>query len=138
MFAVMNNPAAAYSKVGIDTAVESADPHKLILMLFEGALLAVASASLHMQRHEIGKKGEAVSKAINIILNGLKASLDMNAGGDLADKLSGLYDYMSHRLLYANVQNDPAALDEVSHLLSELKSAWQQIGQQARQAASAA
>lgn len=138
MFAVMNNPAAAYNKVGIDTAVESADPHKLILMLFEGALLAVASASLHMQRQEIARKGEAVSKAINIILNGLKASLDMTAGGDLADKLAGLYDYMSHRLLYANMENNQAALDEVSHLLSELKLAWEQIGRQVPQPAASA
>lgn len=132
MFAAIHNPMAAYKKVGIETGVESADPHKLILMLFEGALLAVASASLHMQRREsatdVARKGEAISKAINIIENGLKASLDMGAGPDLAANLAALYDYMVARLLHANMHNQPAVLDEVSHLLAELKDAWEQIG----------
>lgn len=132
MFAAMHNPMAAYKKVEIETGVESADPHKLILMLFEGALLAVASASLHMQRKEgsadVARKGEAISKAINIIENGLKASLDMSAGPDLASKLAALYDYMVARLLYANLHDQPAILDEISHLLAELKGAWEQIG----------
>lgn len=132
MFAVMHNPKAAYNKAGIETGVETADPHKLILMLFEGALLAIASASLHMKRNggaeDVARKGEAISRAINIITNGLKASLDQTAGGDLAAKLGALYDYMSTRLLFANQHNQPAILDEVSHLLAELKDAWEQIG----------
>lgn len=132
MFAAMHNPKAAYAKAGVETGVETADPHKLVLMLFEGALLALASASLHMRRHEdagdVARKGEAISKAINIIDNGLKASLDQEAGGELAVRLGALYDYMSARLLQANLQNQPAALDEVSHLLAELKGAWEQIG----------
>lgn len=132
MFAAMHNPKAAYAKAGIETGVETADPHKLILMLFEGALLAVASASLHMKRNggadDVARKGEAISKAINIITNGLKASLDQTAGGDLAAKLGALYDYMSTRLLYANMHDQPVVLDEVSHLLAELKDAWEQIG----------
>ena len=132
MFAAMHNPKAAYAKAGIETGVETADPHKLILMLFEGALLAVASASLHMKRNEnaadVARKGEAISKAINIITNGLKASLDQSAGGELSVRLAALYDYMATRLLYANQHNQPAVLDEVSHLLAELKDAWAQIG----------
>ncbi|MDP1653640.1 MAG: flagellar export chaperone FliS [Rhodocyclaceae bacterium] len=132
MFAVMHNPKAAYNKAGIETRIDTADPHKLVLMLFEGAMLAVASASLHMQRHDgaddTARKGEAVSKAINIITNGLKASLDQEAGGELGGKLGALYDYMCARLLHANLNNQPAVLDEVSHLLAELKGAWEQIG----------
>jgi flagellar protein FliS len=132
MFAAMHNPRAAYGKAGVEMSVEIADPHKLVLMLFEGAILAVASASLHMRRHDgsgdVARKGEAISKAINIISNGLKASLDEDAGGELAGKLGALYDYMCTRLLHANLHNQPAALDEVSHLLAELKGAWEQIG----------
>ena len=98
-------------------------------------MLAVASASMHMQRKEgagdTARKGEAISKAINIITNGLKASLDQEAGGELAGKLGALYDYMSARLLYANLHNQPAVLDEISHLLAELKGAWGQIGSKA-------
>lgn len=128
MFAVMHNPMAAYNRVGVETGVDAADPHKLILMLFDGAMLAVSAAALHMQRDEVAKKGEAVSRAINIISNGLKASLDIESGGDLAQKLAMLYDYMCSRLFHANLHNQPAPLDEVSHLLAELKSAWEQIG----------
>ena len=132
MFAAMHDPKAAYAKAGIETAVEAADPHKLVLMLFEGALLALASASLHMRRkgsaEDLARKGEAISKAIDIIDNGLKASLDLEAGGELAGRLAALYDYMSARLLLANVRNEPAVLDEVGHLLAELKGAWEQIG----------
>jgi len=127
MFAVMSNAKQAYSSVAVETGVGTADPHKLVLMLFDGALLSVSSASLHMQRQEIAQKGEAVSRAINIISNGLKASLNMDVGGDLAEKLAALYDYMCNRLLHANMHNNPAALDEVSHLLAELKSAWENI-----------
>jgi flagellar protein FliS len=127
----MHNPTAAYKKVGIETGIEAADPHKLVLMLFEGAQLSLAAASVHMRRgdpQEIARKGEAISKAINIISNGLKVSLDMDSGGDLAVKLAALYDYMCVRLLHANLHNQPAILDEVSHLLAELKGAWEQIG----------
>ena len=135
MFVVLHNPKAAFNKVGSETGVDTADPHRLVLMLFEGAMLAVASASMHMQRKEgagdTARKGEAISKAINIITNGLKASLDQEAGGELAGKLGALYDYMSARLLYANLHNQPAVLDEISHLLAELKGAWGQIGSKA-------
>lgn len=131
MFAAMNNPAAAYSKVGVETGIEAANSHKLILMLFDGAMLAVSTASLHMRRNEepgdIAKKGEAISKAINIIMNGLKASLDVEAGGELAQRLSFLYEYMCARLFHANLKNDEAALKEVARLLAELKSAWEEI-----------
>lgn len=121
------NPTAAYTAIGLETGVPNADPHKLVLMLFEGALVSVAGARNHMQQQNIAEKGMAVSKAIDIIANGLKASVDAKAGGDLAEKLGALYDYMANRLLYANLHNNVAALDEVFGLLSEIKSAWEEI-----------
>jgi flagellar secretion chaperone FliS len=120
--------AAAYATVGVETGVTTADPHKLVLMLFDGALLCVGSAKQHMVSNEIAAKGENVSKAINIIANGLKASLDMGVGGELAERLAALYDYMCERLLFANMKNNPTVLEEVHRLLSELKEAWEQIG----------
>ncbi|MDH4284898.1 MAG: flagellar export chaperone FliS [Gallionellaceae bacterium] len=117
----------AYASVGLETGVQDADPHKLILMLYQGALLAVASAKNQMLRREIAGKGASITKAIAIIDEGLKASLDRNAGGELAQNLSALYDYMCQRLLVANLKNDAVALDEVSRLLSELKGAWETI-----------
>ncbi|MBS0587705.1 MAG: flagellar export chaperone FliS [Proteobacteria bacterium] len=128
MFTAMNNAISAYQRIGVETGIESADPHKLILMLFEGAQEALARARMHMQHNEIAEKGQMISKAIMIIDHGLKASLDMNAGGDLAIKLQALYDYMAYRLLVANIQNNLEIITEVSKLLSELHGAWKEIG----------
>jgi flagellar secretion chaperone FliS len=125
---MMRNQASAYNRVGVETGVTSANPHRLILMLFDGAILCVASAKENMLRKEIAAKGENISKAINIIANGLKVSLDMNVGGEMAERLAALYDYMCERLLSANMWNSPTVLDEVHRLLDELKGAWEQIG----------
>lgn len=127
MYAAMNNPISTYQRVGVETGVESANPHKLILMLFEGAREALAKAKLHIRHNEIAKKGELLSKAIMIIDHGLKASLDMRAGGELAQHLLALYDYMANRLLIANLKNDIEIIDEVSRLLGELYGAWKAI-----------
>ncbi|MBS0298505.1 MAG: flagellar export chaperone FliS [Gammaproteobacteria bacterium] len=129
MYTPMNNTISAYQRVGIETGIESANPHKLILMLFEGAQEALAKARMHIQHNEIAEKGQMISKAIMIIDHGLKASLDMNAGGDLAVKLQALYDYMTHRLLVANIQNNLEIINEVNKLLTELHDAWKEIGQ---------
>jgi len=118
-----------YAQVGVETGVAAADPHKLILMLFDGTHAALVAARLAMTRGEIAAKGAAVAKAIAIIDGGLKASLDVKAGGVLAERLAGLYDYMLNRLLAANLRNDVALIDEVSRLLDELRGAWAQIGQ---------
>ena len=127
MYAAMN-PISTYQRVGVETGVESANPHKLILMLFEGAQEALARAKMHMKHNEIAEKGEMISKAIMIIDHGLKASLDMNAGGEMAYRLQALYDYMTNRLLMANVQNNPEIINEVNNLLKELHEAWNAIG----------
>ena len=127
MFGMMRSPAQSYAKVGIEAAVESSDPHRLILMLFDGAITAVSLAKIHMDAGDIPQKGMAISKAIDIVPNGLQASLDMEAGGDLAGRLAGLYDYMAQRLLFANLKNSAAALDEVSELLTSLRDAWAEI-----------
>ena len=137
MFGALQNRAAAYAQVGVETGVTTADPHKLILMLFDGAILSIATATSAMDRKDIPTKGQAISKAIEIIMNGLKASLDQDAGGELAARLAALYDYMSERLLYANLHNSRPALDEVSDLLHGLREAWEGIAPAARATAAA-
>jgi flagellar protein FliS len=122
-----SDPTAAYRKVGLETQMESASPHKLVVMLFEGALMAIANAQRHMENREIADKGKSISRAIDIIANGLQASLDHERGGEIAMHLEALYEYMGQRLLQANLHNDLAGLKEVSSLLQELKSAWEQI-----------
>lgn len=124
----------AYAKVGIETGTTGASSHQLVLMLFEGAMLAISDARNHMLRADTAAKGLAISKAITIINDGLRASLDLKAGGPLAQNLYALYEYMGNRLLFANLNNETAVLDEVRHLLAELKEAWEAIGKPRGQA----
>lgn len=135
MFGMMRSPAETYAKVSIDAAVETADPHRLVLMLFDGALAAVSLAKLQIQSGDTPAKGASISKAIDLIQNGLHTSLDMDSGGELAERLAALYDYMAQRLLFANLKNSVAALDEVAELLSSLRDAWAQIAPGSEQAA---
>lgn len=123
MFATLSR-ADAYNQVGLNTDISEASPHRLIVMLFEGAILAVNTAAVSIEKKDIAGKGQYIAKAIEIISNGLKASLDLKAGGEIAQNLSDLYDYMNTRLLYANLHSNTAALREVGGLLNELKEAW--------------
>ncbi|WMW82516.1 flagellar export chaperone FliS [Undibacterium cyanobacteriorum] len=122
-----NQGANAYAKVGIETGVISASPHKLIVMLFDGAIVAIANATQHLSNGDIAAKGHAISKAIAIIENGLRASLDKKIGGEIAQNLDALYEYMSSRLIHANMNNEIESLKEVQNLLRDLKSAWEAI-----------
>ena len=138
MFGSSFGRANAYARIGVETGVSTADPHTLILMLYDGAVMAVTAAGVAMDNKQIPVKGEKISKAIEIITNGLKVSLDMNAGGELAERLAALYDYMADRLLYANLHNNRAALDEVNSLLCSLRDTWREIAPAKAAAAAAA
>lgn len=127
MFGSQRNGANAYAKVGVETGVLSASPHKLIAMLFDGALVALSTALVQMKAGNIAAKGQAISKAITIIDEGLRASLDKSVGGGIATSLDALYEYMGGRLLTANLKNQPELIEEVQRLLGELKQAWDQI-----------
>ena len=128
MFGASSNPINAYNKVSIGTSVSNASPHQLIVLLFEGARQAVIIARAGMEQGNVPLKGTSITKAIDIILNGLRASLNLEEGGNIAQNLYALYDYMARRLLHANLTNDIAALDEVLHLLAEIHGAWVAIG----------
>ena len=119
----------AYAKVEMESNVQGADPHKLIAMLYQGALLAILNARNGILRKDIPAKCKAISHAIRIIDEGLKASLDKNVGGALAQDLDALYGYMCVRLVNANLTNDIEVLDEVTRLLSEIKDGWDGIKQ---------
>lgn len=123
----------SYAKVGMESSVISSDPHKLISMLYQGALLAIANAKNGILRKDIASKGDGIAKAMLIISEGLQASLDQKVGGELAMNLDALYSYMCVRLAHANLHNDMDALDEVAKLLNELKGAWDSIRQMTTQ-----
>lgn len=129
-FAQVRSALNQYSQTAVETGIESASPHRLIQMLMEGALTKIAVAKGHMERNEIRPKGEQVGCAISI-LEGLKASLDHEKGGEIAQNLEDLYTYMERRLIEANRLNDVDILDEVSELLKQVKEAWDAIAEHA-------
>lgn len=119
--------AQAYSRIGVETGVASADPHRLVLMLYDGVLDSIAKARHHLAAGRMSDKGRAVSRAIAIVESGLKPALDLSRGGAIASQLDALYDYVTRRLLQANASNDPAGLVESASLLGEIREAWQTV-----------
>ncbi|WP_067700908.1 flagellar export chaperone FliS [Erwinia sp. ErVv1] len=117
----------AYAKIGVESAVMSASSDQLITLLFDGALSALVRARLFLQDGNFVKKGESLSKAINIIDNGLKVGLDESSTDELTQNLIGLYRYMVHRLLRANLDNDVSVIEEVEALLRNIADAWKEV-----------
>ncbi len=127
------SPIASYQQISLESSVRGADPHHLIVLLFEGADAALVRAQAQLKDKDIEGKSESLSRAIAIILEGLSASLNLEAGGDLAQNLAALYDYMTRRLIHANIHNDAAAISEVQGLLREIGDAWREMGLQLKQ-----
>ncbi len=132
----MSNSISQYNQVDRFSGVTEADPHRLVLMLLEGVISKIAIVKGLIIRKEIAKKGELIGQTIAIV-GGLKASLDKEAGGEIAVNLDNLYEYIEHRLLTSNLQNDVTILDEVSKLLHEIKAGWELIPNEIRTASSA-
>ena len=136
MYATMTFPAQrpqtahanAYRQIGVQTGVESASPHRLVAMLFDGFVENVLRAKAAIAQGQIEQRGQAIGRAMRIVDEGLKASLDLKAGGRLAADLHGLYEYVSIRLVLANARNDEALLDECARLIEPLRQAWKDIG----------
>ncbi|MBZ4201878.1 MAG: flagellar export chaperone FliS [Methylovulum sp.] len=118
-----------YQQVSIQGGVMDASPHRLVQMLMEGFLEKLAIAKGNLSRKETALKGENISRAITIV-NGLQASLNRDAGGELAENLNSLYEYMALRLIIANTSNDEAILDEVARLMIEIKLGWDSMPDQ--------
>ncbi len=117
------NGVNAYKRTNVTTA----DPAKLVLMCYEGAIgnLKAAKEECISRGHEA--KGKAIIK-VQEILNLLMQSLDFKNGGEIATSLDALYSYMLRRLLpCSTIEKEVAAIDEVIHLLEELESAWKEI-----------
>jgi flagellar protein FliS len=121
-----NSALDQYNKVGVHGGVDSASPHRLIQMLMEGVLEKIAIAKGHMLQGNIAEKGAHISWAISIV-DGLKVSLDKSSGGEIANNLDALYEYMQQQLLQANIDNNPDTLDEISKLMLTIKEGWDSI-----------
>lgn len=122
------NGAKAYAKVGLETGITSASPHGLIIMLYDGAIDSIRKAKIYMEKKDVEMKVMAVDKALKIIGDGLNGSVDLEAGGEIAERLSALYSFISKQLIQANAKNDAAGFDTCIELLEDLRSAWLEIG----------
>jgi flagellar secretion chaperone FliS len=127
MYTQSFHAAKQYATIGVETGVSAASPHKLIVMLFEGAQISLNEAIRQLQRGDAQRKGAAIGKAVTIISEGLLTSLDLSVNTSLAQQLAQLYQYMIRRLIAANAHDDAAGIEEVKVLLNELGQAWSDI-----------
>lgn len=135
MFSPAQSGANAYARVGVETGVMGASPHRLIAMLFEGARNAITQARMHLKSGNVGGRCEAIGKAIRIVEEGLQQSLNLKAGGEIAGRLNALYGYIVRRLFEANIKQSETMLIEADSLLATLQEAWTGIGPEIARAA---
>ena len=127
MFTAQIQPIDHYRQVETVTSVSQADPHQLVMLLFDGAIAAILQARHALSVGDREVKLATVSKAMRIIDEGLKASLESHGDPQLGDNLHALYDHMVSRLFIANLHDSDVPLEEVGRLLGELRSAWAEI-----------
>lgn len=127
---VANRSAAAYKRVGVETSVSCADPHKLVSLLFDALLQAVGGARIAITAGDIPLKGRKIGTAVRILEEGLIAPLDMEKGGELAANLHNVYRYCVTQITLANLRNDVSKLEEVSRLIDLVASGWNQMNGQ--------
>jgi flagellar protein FliS len=120
---------SAYSNTQIHSGVMDATPYKLTAMLLGGAVDRVNAARGAIDKGDVALRGEMLGKTISIVAQ-LQADLDMDQGGEIAQNLEALYDYMIRGLVDANRENDAKKLDEIQALLSEVKAGWDGIKDQ--------
>lgn len=123
--------AGEYRQVHAQTSVGSASAHHLITLLFDAFVGAVHQARGAIRERNFESRARSVTQAVRIVQEGLRAGLNLNAGGRLAADLNDLYAYVCTRLLQANVRNDESALDECLRLIQPLREAWAAIGSSA-------
>mgnify|MGYP000352450509 CR=1 FL=1 len=128
MFAAYSPRAAsAYQRINVETSMHTLDQHQLVSLLYEGVLTSLATARGALARGDVATKCNAISKAVRIIEEGLSTALDIEAGGELAQNLSALYDYSLRQLILANARNDDAMLVEVMRLIEPVAQGWNAI-----------
>ncbi|MGI9134167.1 MAG: flagellar export chaperone FliS [Rhodoferax sp.] len=119
--------ASAYKRVGVETIVSGADSHQLIQLLLNALLQTLDSARSQMLAGDVMAKCQSMSRAVHMLQDGLDGALDMEHGGEVAQRMRALYDYCSNRLALGNARNDVAMIDEVKGLLAPIAKAWEEI-----------
>lgn len=127
----MNIKLKQYQKEANKTQLANAEPYQIIQMLMAGVMDSLAIAKGSVERGDLAVKSSSLSKASSIIV-ALRSSLDLSVDSEIPDNLNALYEYMGDRLVDASVDKDTAAIEEVSDLFREIKSAWDEIPIEAR------
>lgn len=122
----MRGSLQAYKKISVDSQLTAASPHKVIQMLMAGAIERLIQGKAAMHGGNIAVKGERLGKALAIVIS-LRTCLSMEDGGEIAVNLDSLYDFMIRQITKANLHNDDGPIDDVIHILREIKSAWDLI-----------
>jgi len=120
------NLANQYKQTGAASAALDASPHQLIAIMLSTARERIRLALACLDRGDVPRKAHAITDACAII-GGLNSSLNLEAGGEIADGLAALYDYCQRRLLEANLNNDSSPLREIDDILGDIEGAWRQI-----------
>lgn len=120
----------AYAKVGVESQVNAASPHQLIVMLYDGLLESLRLAHLCMQSGDVAQKSTEITRALRIVQEGLMPALDFDRGGDIARQLMGIYEYVSQHMVIASARNDEQKLTVCIAMIENIREAWIAIGQQ--------
>lgn len=123
----------SYTAISLESQIAGATPHQLIVLLFDGAINAMRRAEIYFQAGNVARRGEMISRAINIIDNGLRAGLDHQVGGEIAADLERLYEYVSRNLLLANLHQSAASLPQLIALMVTLSDTWKAVDPQRTQ-----
>ena len=116
-----NNPYQQYKQ----TQYETASQEQLLIMLYNGAIKFSQQAKQALEEDDVEESNKKL-KRVQAIINELMVTLDMEQGGEIADNLYSLYEYMNRRLIQANIRNDPELVQEVLEMLKDLKDGWEQ------------
>ncbi|QBG35226.1 flagellar export chaperone FliS [Litorilituus sediminis] len=127
----MRTNLKTYQNVNRESSLLAAEPHTIILMLFNGALESIAFAKGAIERKDFTVKAEKITKAVNII-NSLRASLDKESQPQISANFDALYEYCADRLMNASATLNVAILDEVIGLLKPLRDAWAEMSEESK------
>ena len=133
---VSTRAASAYKRVNVETGVDSATPHQLVVMLFDALQQYLLAARGAMERGEVVVKCQKMGAAIRVLDEGLRGALNLEQGGEIAKNLDAVYEYCIQRLTMANLKNDATAISEVMDIMAPIASGWKQMNAQPQPAQS--
>lgn len=125
---ISSRSANAYKRFSVEAGVDQASPHRLVELLFEGLANSIGAARSALARNDIKSKCEHINKSVRILEEGLKGSLNLDKGGEVAANLLSVYDYCVLRLTQANMRNNDALLQEVLTVMAPIADGWKRIG----------